>query len=275
LSLQAEFQRHPIRFTARRLIWHFRWAMTDAPQRLKLGGSLEILAPKGGAGALIYYRGYSEPETAQFIKDFLKPGMVVWDVGAHIGEYTLLAAQSIGETGHVEAFEPSPRSRNYLNQNVRLNSLSNVTVHRDAVSSQSGRAELIIDPEPSMCRLRGKEHENETDNTVSVDTTTLDAFRDRHTRMPNLVKVDIEGAEELALEGAVSLLDLPSEIAPVWVVEYAPENCQRFGYSATQIVSTFSTRGYQTYWISDTGKFISTAALPPWRTSGNLVAFKS
>jgi FkbM family methyltransferase len=275
LSLQAEFKRHPIRFTARRLIWHFRWAITDTPQRLKLGGGLEILAPKGGAGALIYCHGYSEPETAQFIKDFLKPGMVVWDVGAHIGEYTLLAAQSIGETGHVESFEPSPHSRNYLIQNVRLNSLSNVKVHRYAVSSQNGRAELIIDPEPSMCRLGGQEHESEVHNTVSVDTITLDAFRERDTRIPNLVKVDIEGAESLALEGAVSLLDLPSGIAPVWVVEYAPENCQKFGYSATQIVSTFSARGYQTYWISKTGKFISTAAVPPWRTSGNFVAFKS
>jgi FkbM family methyltransferase len=275
LSLQAGCQRHPIRITARRLIWHFRWAITAAPQRLKLGGSLEILAPKGGAGALIYCHGYSEPETAQFIKDFLKPGMVVWDVGAHIGEYTLLAAQSIGEAGHVESFEPSPQIRNYLFQNVRLNSLRNVTVHCEAVSSRSGRAELIIDPEPSMSRLGGRKDENETRNKVSVDTITLDGFRKRQTRIPNLVKIDIEGAEKLALEGGVSLLDLPAGIAPVWVVEYAPENCQKFGYSATQIVGMFSARGYQTYWIWERGSFMSTASLPPWPTSGNFVAIKS
>ena len=58
-----------------------------------------MVAPKGGAGALIYYQGYSEPETARFLTAFLKPGMTFWDVGAHIGEYSLLAARCVGGAG--------------------------------------------------------------------------------------------------------------------------------------------------------------------------------
>jgi len=57
---------------------------------------LRIRVPHGGAGALIYYQGFSEPQTARFVMRFLRPGMTFIDIGAHVGEYTLLAAQAVG-----------------------------------------------------------------------------------------------------------------------------------------------------------------------------------
>ena len=120
---------------------------------MKLGDDLEVLAPKGGAGALIYYLGYSEPETAAFVQSFLKPGMVFWDVGAHIGEYSLLAARQVGREGKVEAIEPQPAIRHFLKTNIELNGFQNIRVHGYAASAQRGEATLVLSQEPSMAHL--------------------------------------------------------------------------------------------------------------------------
>ncbi len=153
LRARPDFQQNATRALARRLYYRMRWAATEKPWRLKLGEDLEVLAPKGGAGALIYYMGYSEPETAAFVRNFLKPGMVFWDVGAHIGEYSLLAARQVGPEGKVEAIEPQPAIRHFLKTNVELNGFQNIRVHGYAASAQRGEATLVLSEEPSMAHL--------------------------------------------------------------------------------------------------------------------------
>jgi hypothetical protein len=88
------------------------------------------------------------------------------------------------------------------------------------------------------------------------------------------VKVDVEGAEKLVLMGSRALLALQAGIAPVWVVEYAPENCLPFGYEAHELLRLFNSRGYSTFWLTGTGELESTNGPPPWRSSGNFVATK-
>ena len=153
LRQRTDFRRNPVAALWRRIWWRLRWALTSQPWHLKLGDDLEILAPKGGAGALIYYQGYSEPETARVLKKLLKPGMTFWDVGAHIGEYSLLAARCVGAGGHVDAFEPQPAMFAFLQRNVIANGLGNVTSHCLAVSDQEGPGRLSLHPEPSMSFL--------------------------------------------------------------------------------------------------------------------------
>ena len=108
-SLQrSDFREHPIRALSLRAAWKVRWAVTREPWSLRLPTGQRILVLKSGAGALIYYQGFSEPETADFLLRFLGTGMCFLDVGAHIGEYSLLAAPIVGAAGSVHAFEPNP-----------------------------------------------------------------------------------------------------------------------------------------------------------------------
>src|SRR5665213_715101 len=118
LRQRPDFRRNPVAAIRRRLWWRLRWAVSGQPWKIRLRNDIDMVAPKGGAGALIYYQGYSEPETARFLTAFLKSGMTFWDVGAHIGEYSLLAARSVGSVGHVHAFEQQPKVFEFLLRNV-------------------------------------------------------------------------------------------------------------------------------------------------------------
>jgi FkbM family methyltransferase len=266
---RPDFQRNPARAVMRRLQWRLRWIFVASPWRLKLADDLEILAPRGGAGALIYYLGNSEPETAHFVMKFLKPGMVVWDVGAHIGEYSLLASRRVGSTGRVEAFEPDPGVFAMLVESATLNDLTNVDTHNCAIADMPGTRSFVQLKESSLAHLSPTD-----DQGTPVMTTTLDSFRKESEQSPDLVKVDVEGAEMLVLRGAQALLSLPAETAPVWVMEYCPENCTRFGYSASRLLSCLEDHGYRCFWLANDGDLLPSATPPPWGRSGNLVASK-
>jgi predicted methyltransferase len=79
-----------------------------------------------------------EPETSALMKRIIREGMTVFDLGAHVGYYTLLAAEQVGVTGHVFAFEPDPENYAVLIKNVELNGYKNVTFINMAISDMSG-----------------------------------------------------------------------------------------------------------------------------------------
>jgi len=278
LRARPDFQQNATRALARRLYYRMRWVATEKPWRLKLGEDLEVLAPKGGAGALIYYMGYSEPETAAFIRNFLKPGMVFWDVGAHIGEYSLLAARQVGREGKVEAMEPQPAIRHFLKTNVDLNGFHNIRVHGYAASAQRGEATLVLSEELSMAHLTNGSNSNRgagsrpASKEVRVPTISLDAFLNFTSAVPHLVKVDVEGAEKLVLSGANSLLSIKDESAPVWVMEYSPSNCSANGYSAASLLETFTAKGYRLYTLQPDGRLLPLSSPILSQKSGNFVA---
>jgi FkbM family methyltransferase len=273
LRARPDYQRNATRALARRLYYRLRWALTEKPWQLKLGEDLDVLAPKGGAGALIYYLGYSEPETAAFVMRFLEPGMVFWDVGAHIGEYSLVAARQVGLSGRVEALEPQPAIRDYLEANIKLNHFSNIRVHRYAASSQRGEGTLTLSAEPSTAHLRNS-GSFEPGNDLRVPTISLDAFLALAGTIPQLVKVDVEGAENLVLNGAPALLSMPAETAPVWIMEYSPENCASNGYAADSLIERFTTEGYRIYGLQRDGGLVRLSSVSSVQGTSNFVASK-
>ena len=127
-------------------------------------------------------------------------GSVVYDLGGHVGFYTLLAAEITGSTGKVFVFEPLPRNLHYLHQHLRLNNVSNVTVIEAAVSNSSGLIGFAYGKNSSTGHIafNGKEKVK----TVSLD----DLYSRGELSLPNYMKIDIEGAEILALKGAKNIL---------------------------------------------------------------------
>jgi FkbM family methyltransferase len=126
----------------------------------------------------------------------VKSGDVVYDLGANVGFYTLLAAKLAGPTGHVVAFEPVPRNLGYLRRHLALNECENVTVVPAAVSDRSGTSRFRDGPEHTVGSLT-------TSDGYEVNVVTLDAFDGP---LPRIIKIDVEGAEGDVLRGASRVL---------------------------------------------------------------------
>jgi FkbM family methyltransferase len=241
------------------------------PWHLRLAGDLELLAPKSGPGALIYYQGHSEPATARFLASFLRPGMKFWDVGAHFGEFSLVASKRVGETGQVVVFEPQPRMFGYLARNVQSNRARNVALYQTAVCDTVGRADLFLPQDPSLAFLNPIPDDEAP--MTSVETTTLDQVCHSTGCVPDLVKVDVEGAELAVLQGS-ECLAARGDDAPTWIVEYEPENCVRFKYQASDLTRHFRSRGYSVYWLSEKNYLTSIESALLTESAGNFVATK-
>jgi FkbM family methyltransferase len=206
--------------------------------------------------------------------NFLKPGMIFWDIGAHLGEYALLASRSVGDAGRVEAFEPQPGIFELLTHNTGTNKLRNVALHQSAVTDCTGVATLTLHPDPSKSYVKPQDASQGGFTTIAVPTISLDEFYRSTGEIPQLVKVDVEGAERFVLRGASCLLELPPSVAPVWLVEYDPQNCATFGYHPDELVRTLSAHGYRTFWIDDAGRLEPSTSAQPWAFGRNLVATK-
>lgn len=146
-----------------------------------------------GAGVHGYWIGSYEIEKARAFERLLTPDDVVYDLGAHVGYYSLIASRT---ARRVYAFEPMPRNLRYLEAHLALNEIRNVEVVAAAVAGSDGIAWLSGARGSSQNRL-------EADGSIQVETLGLDGFRGEP---PSLVKMDIEGQELAALQGGERLL---------------------------------------------------------------------
>jgi FkbM family methyltransferase len=251
---RPEVQRNPLQALSKRISWRLRWLGTKEPFVIPLGDTLKIAIPKTGSGAAIYYRGFSEPDTSDFVQRFLRPGMVMMDVGAHIGEYTLLAAQAVGDAGQIHAFEPQEPIFPILSNNVRLNGFKNVTLNASAVSDRVGELEFEIVNEPSMSSIRKHEILDRHAKVVKVPTTSLDVYWSNHTSKIDLIKVDVEGAEKFVFQGATELMSLHGFDAPTWIFEYGPRAYADFDYQPAELLDLIRNYGYSIWQYSVAGQ---------------------
>lgn len=130
----------------------------------------------------------------------IKEGGVVYDIGAHVGFYTLLASALVGPRGKVIAFEPLPRNIRYLKEHLRLNRCDNVLVVEVAVGDESGIASFEEGTNSYTSHLSPK-------GCFKVKIVRLDDLvSSGEIPSPDYMKIDVEGAELLALSGARSIL---------------------------------------------------------------------
>jgi len=266
-----DFQRNPVRAVSARLIWKWRWAVTNRPCTVKLAGTFNLSAPNSASACFMRSYGYSEPETARFVMRFLKPGMTFLDIGAHIGEYSLLAGRSVGPTGRVDAFEPQPAIFEFLSLNVTNSKLSNISLHNQAIADRTGVVQMSLHSDPAKSSIGALPSPADI---ITVPAITLDELLHTAGVSPNLIKVDAEGAERLILKGAESLLALPKTTAPAWIMEYDPDNCARFGYHPDELLRVFKMFEYATFWITDSGELEPSSLPQPWYFGRNCVAVK-
>jgi len=182
-----------------------------------------------GASSVIYYNGLPDYAEMQFMKRYLLPGDNFIDIGANIGIYTLFTASLVRQTGCIESFEAIPATALKLKQQTKLNNLSNVNIHEVAVSSKNGTAEFELTRDDCTAHLATGEYVNPEQ---SIRTVKLDDFLSQQTSYA-MGKMDIEGAEILALQGASNMLKDANP--PVWQLELAGYS-KRYGYQSNQVL---------------------------------------
>lgn len=156
-----------------------------------------------------YHVGIYEPETSRFLAAHLRPGDTFWDLGANAGYHTLMAARAVGTGGRVIAVEPDPGTCEILRDQLDLNGFGNCTIVQAAVSDRAGRTRLVrraSDPRGNALeQIDNPAIDNKEGDVVEVPSLTLEDLRSRYPS-PRLIKMDIEGAEVLALPGGRAFL---------------------------------------------------------------------
>jgi len=154
---------------------------------------------------------------------------VAYDVGAHLGFMSLVLSKLVGKTGMVFAFEPIPGNRASIDGLIAMNQLHQIIqVMPIAVGESNGKKKMLIRECSSMHQLeeayQGKERN--IYSTVDVESCTLDSFIfERGNPYPQLIKIDVEGAEELVLKGALKTLEV---YKPTLMVEiHGPQNASK------------------------------------------------
>ena len=128
------------------------------------------------------------------LQRFVQPGMTVYDIGAQAGFYTLFFSRLVGDRGRVFAFEPCPYEARFLLDHVRMNKLTNVRVIQAAVSEHAGLVGMTIDRGMTQNRII-----NGAETALMVPALSLDSL---DLPAPDLIKMDVEGAESAVLSGA-------------------------------------------------------------------------
>ena len=207
--------------------------------RTKLSNGMPIWALLGDQiGEVIRRCGYTERETLKAIASHLGPDSVFFDLGAHIGQYTLFASPSCRA---VHSFEPVPTAFELLKRNIQMNRLGNVTANQCAVSDSSGDVTVYEGDLDTLGQSSLKSHSRASGKPLVVPSIAVDTYVAQHRVIPSLIKIDVEGAEICVLRGAASLL---REKHPVLIVEVAGVNQERFGYNADDLLNELKGFGY-------------------------------
>ncbi|MGH2840228.1 MAG: FkbM family methyltransferase [Solirubrobacteraceae bacterium] len=147
-------------------------------------------------------RGTLEPSIAEALQRTVLPGHTVYDIGANVGYWTLVAARLTGPTGRVVAFEPVPWCADAVAANIALNELAHAEVRGVAVSDVSGLDRLIVTGDAGHSLLASVASHPDPREEIDVDTVAIDDLvAGGVIPPPDVLKIDTEGAELRVLEG--------------------------------------------------------------------------
>ena len=223
--------------------WRARLAK-NAPefQSVSINGYQVLVRTKEHMGAALLYLGeQSDYEEFEIIRQFVERSDVCFDIGANIGYYTLLLAKVAKET---HAFEPVPLSYHLLNSNVLINGISNVITNLCAVGNISGETSFNIAADSAYSGFYDTNIVRPAES-VRLTVTRLDDYCTTHRiSRVDFLKIDVEGAESLVLDGAREVLKSKPRFM---MVELADCVQKKYGSSVTDIVKKLACYGFKPF----------------------------
>jgi FkbM family methyltransferase len=214
---------------------------------------LGISSPRFDRVFLALYNAYKlhvEAGPIDRLKELVPEGSIVIDVGANVGFFSRRFAAWVGEKGKAILIEPEDRNYEILISALRREHLLDRTrALKAVVAAAPGRAFLEINP------LHPAHHKLSKDNTgVAVEAVTLDSLvSDKGDRKLSLVKIDVQGAEMLVLQGASEILRMSQ---PALFIELHEEGLNKFGTSVPEILNYLANYGYEPHLLARKGPCI-------------------
>ena len=203
------------------------------------------------AGEILAYGAYEKQEI-EFFKKQLRPGMTVIDIGANMGYYSLVAARVVGMQGHVYAFEPDPQNFSLLARNREENKLWNIEVSPFAVSNKHEKRTFFRDRHNSgghtFCQKNLPTFEA---GSLEIEAITLDYFlRDKGNPRVDWIKMDVQGAEGLVIDGAIETLKQPGIHL---LMEFWPEGLMRLKSDPRVVLEKLKDLGFSIFTLTASG----------------------
>jgi FkbM family methyltransferase len=222
-----------------------------------------VLEPGENAGAFLRAGGNYEVAETRFCEQVVRPGATAFDVGAHIGLYTLLLARLVGPEGRVHAFEPEPRNHGRLLANLALNGADNVSARQAAVYARTSGVELNVfgagfGAWHSLGRPRLPDpfapgRTVEPVETIEVEAVALDDYcAEAGVERIDFLKVDVEGAERDVLEGARGLLAAGG--VGVILFEASLPQTEALGHGPAEVFELLAGHGYRSFALDEAGR---------------------
>ena len=198
-----------------------------------------------GIGNLLFLQGKYASARVSEIREAVKQGNVVIDIGANIGYFTVLLANLVGPEGKVYAFEPGPRNYGLLQRTIERNGYAHVIAEQKAVSNKAGEFLLYQTGSRAANTLSPGKHIS----AVKVDMVTLDEFlSDEHDI--TFIKMDMDGSEPLAIQGMAQLIQRSSSLRVL--AEYQPGNLKRYLSNPLDFITIAEQHGLKLAAILDT-----------------------
>jgi len=179
-----------------------------------------------------------EPDIRKLIQKFTKPGMVAYDIGANVGVFTFLFSSIVGEDGLVYSFEPEENNFTCLQKSIEKNNMKNIVLDKRAISKTNSTEKFDRRGGAFSGRLIGNGLYHTTGNIKTVETVSIDyVVNDEGYRVPDILKIDIEGNEGMVLEGMKNIMATHS---PIVICELHTH----LGESKDQVINILSCYGY-------------------------------
>jgi FkbM family methyltransferase len=208
------------------------------------GDAITVLPGDHGISRELSVYQIHEPLTTELVKQFLKPGMNVVDIGGNLGYYALLEAQMVGDAGRVIAIEPVASNFAQLSKNVAANGYRNIVLENVAIGTFNGSAPIYLSKKSNWHSLHPVPWET---SEVTVRVSTLDSLLARH-ELPSidLIRMDLEGYEIKVIRGMKSTI---KKYRPGLLIELHP---QVVGAQAMiSFLKKLQTLGYEPEWVLD------------------------
>lgn len=201
----------------------------------------------------------------KFNEENKKP--IVYDIGSNCAYYSLLACEGSQE---VHAFEPSRESSKIIKLNLKINEINNVTLHKVALTDKAGKLNFNTYSSSGNDSLISRKipegHELKHKKTYQVQANRLDnVIKEKGIPLPDLIKMDIEGAELFALKGAKKTLKDAGY--PPLLLEYSKATSEDAGYKREELIKLLASFGYKVYGLSEDNV---TTKLIPIRNDGKI-----
>ena len=223
------------------------------PKNVRLPEGFVVLNPQDPVISAAVAFGAFEPYETELFRKTVTSGMTVIDIGANIGYYTVIASSRTGTAGRVIAFEPAPENFGILEETIRINGFRNVDAHMLAIADAEGVFTLNLHDtnKGKHSLVKGMQNARGFATSVQVMATTLESFRfEKGVEHVDVIKMDIEGAESIALVGMPEAL----KKAKVLFFEFTPSAIRKAGHDPLEVLSRLRVAGFSIHDIRERTK---------------------